>query len=94
MKFRVLTQNSEIYPFTLDFYDNIRSDAREKNGSQKRQPRPKDSKNKKGSDENQELQKALKRDRKPRKKDRLAAASKSPHEDGDGEREGVFVKGF
>lgn len=54
IKFRVLAQNSEIYPFTFDFYDNIRSDAREKDGSVKKEKKPKEPKAKKtpnGTDE-------------------------------------------
>ena len=48
-KFRVFTQNSEIYPFTFEFYDNIISDAREKDGSQMREPRLKVPKPKKAA---------------------------------------------
>ena len=42
-----MAQNSEIYPFTLDFYDNIRSDARERDGSVKKEKKPKEARPKK-----------------------------------------------
>ena len=47
IKFRVLAQNSEIYPFTFDFYDNIRADAREKDGSVQKEKKEKVPKEKK-----------------------------------------------
>ena len=80
-KFRVFTQHTEMYPYSFEFYDNIISDAREKDLI--REPRIKVPKVKKADTDE------AKKGKSPSKKNRQAAASASPDQDDASKKEKV-----